>query len=151
MTLSFKNFQVWCSTTRTGSRSDTHTIIIISRDAGISHGHDCILGQSVVLRSVLDWYVMSWIVFVVTHLNYPGLLSSWIVMYAFGRVIGQRWAPMSYCAGNTILQGIFCLGPCPFSFTQPIVHLDSQVWFIKWIPFSCPGLSALVCDVTMRF
>ncbi|KAF8801083.1 hypothetical protein BYT27DRAFT_7310995 [Phlegmacium glaucopus] len=31
-------------------------------------------------------------------------------MYAFGRVVGQHWAPMMYSIGNTVLQLIFCLG-----------------------------------------
>ena len=47
-----KNF--WCFAIRGDSRSDTVEVIAaISRN----HRHDCIWGQTFVLRPVLDWYV----------------------------------------------------------------------------------------------
>lgn len=68
-------------------------------------------------------------------------------MYAFGRVVGQQWTAMSYCAGNTILQGIFCLGS---SFYFQLTHRSSRIagMIYKMDPFLMPrpfciGLS---CD-----
>lgn len=39
-----------------------------------------------------------------------GLLSSLVVIPAFARATNELWLPLSYCAANTVLQGIFCLG-----------------------------------------
>ena len=92
------------------------------------------------------------LVFAISYLSkLSGLFSSWIILYAFGRVVGQQWAPMLFCVGNIILQGIFCLGTVFFFFQQYyFLPIYLQVWSLKWIPFSCPGLSALVCITTMN-
>ncbi|CAA7268443.1 unnamed protein product [Cyclocybe aegerita] len=43
-------------------------------------------------------------------LSLTGLFACWIVLWAFGRAVDARWGPVLYCVGNTMLQGIFCLG-----------------------------------------
>ncbi|KAF9525742.1 hypothetical protein CPB83DRAFT_859028 [Crepidotus variabilis] len=39
-----------------------------------------------------------------------GLFGSWVVLWAFGRVVGARWGPLAFCIGNTIVQVTLCLG-----------------------------------------
>jgi len=43
-------------------------------------------------------------------LSLTGLISSWVVLIPFGRAVGAMWGPLNFCIGNTLLQGIFCLG-----------------------------------------
>ncbi|KAF8962296.1 hypothetical protein BDZ97DRAFT_1120879 [Flammula alnicola] len=43
-------------------------------------------------------------------LSITGLAACWIVLWAFARAVGTKWGPVLYCIGNTLLQGIFCLG-----------------------------------------
>lgn len=144
-----KNF--WCFAIRGDSRSDTVEVIAaISRN----HRHLWLHLGSKFCSSSCPWlvcpyhklfrYQVTWTVY---SFSLKGLFSSSIVLYAFGRVVGQQWAPMLFCVGNAILQGIFCLGACSCSFNQAKFHLYSQVWSIKWILSSYPGLSALVCLV----
>ncbi|KAF8180420.1 hypothetical protein BJ912DRAFT_981261 [Pholiota molesta] len=40
----------------------------------------------------------------------PRPAACWIVLWAFGRAVNMKWGPVMYCIGNTLLQGIFCLG-----------------------------------------
>ncbi|KAF8156935.1 hypothetical protein B0H34DRAFT_711243 [Crassisporium funariophilum] len=43
-------------------------------------------------------------------LSFTGAIACWIVLHAFGRAVGNQWGPVMYSIGNTLLQGIFCLG-----------------------------------------
>ncbi|KXN85570.1 hypothetical protein AN958_11137 [Leucoagaricus sp. SymC.cos] len=43
-------------------------------------------------------------------LSLTGLISSWMVFIPFGSAVGAMWVPAFFCVGNTILQGMFCLG-----------------------------------------
>ncbi|KAF9480923.1 hypothetical protein BDN70DRAFT_855953 [Pholiota conissans] len=43
-------------------------------------------------------------------LSATGLLSCWIVLWAFSRAVNMKWGPILYAVGNTLLQGMFCLG-----------------------------------------
>ncbi|KAF9457556.1 hypothetical protein BDZ94DRAFT_1202533 [Collybia nuda] len=42
-------------------------------------------------------------------LSLTGLLSCWVTLFSFGRIVGAYW-PLVYCIGCTLLQGAFCLG-----------------------------------------
>jgi hypothetical protein len=46
---------------------------------------------------------------ITTH-HSKGLLGCWIVLVAFGSAVRCLWAPLLYCIGATILEGVFCLG-----------------------------------------
>ena len=59
-----------------------------------------------------------------------GLLSCWVVLWAFGRAVGAKWAPSLYCIGNTLLQGMFCLGEIASG--DLIAEISSVLQFIPF-------------------
>lgn len=64
--------------------------------------------------------------------SYQGLVGCWLVLIALGRRIGSLWAAILYCAGCTVLEGIFCLG---------------MVW--KMDPLAMPGRFCTAQSVLM--
>jgi len=43
-------------------------------------------------------------------LSFSGMLGCWAVLIAFAHAVETYWAPIVYCIGVTILEGMFCLG-----------------------------------------
>jgi hypothetical protein len=74
-----------------------------------------------------------------------GTIFSCLSLMALGRIIGTRWAPLSFNIGMVIYQGMFCLGmiwrmdpyrmPRAFCFAQ-IVGMDLGIYFIAGCCFS---------------
>ncbi|TFK22371.1 hypothetical protein FA15DRAFT_706403 [Coprinopsis marcescibilis] len=74
-------------------------------------------------------------------LSLTGLLACWAVMMAVGRSTGSFWGWTVYCAGCTMLQGIFCLGIVwkmdPFS--MPSKFCTLQAIFVALGSFTVTG------------
>jgi hypothetical protein len=51
--------------------------------------------------------------------GFPGLLSCWATMLAFGQALGAYELPLLYCIGCTLLEGSFCLGKLAFVIPNP--------------------------------
>lgn len=51
--------------------------------------------------------------------GFPGLLSCWATMLAFGQALGAYELPLLYCIGCTLLEGSFCLGKLVFVIPNP--------------------------------
>ena len=68
-----------------------------------------------------------------------GWLGCCTVLWAFGRTVNIQWGPVAYCAGNTLLQGAFCLGEYFFVIciaTAPLSVAQGMIY--RMDPFSMP-------------
>jgi len=76
-------------------------------------------------------------------LSFTGLLSCWIVLWAFGRSVCAKWGTTLYSVGNTLLQGMFCLGMIykmdPFA--MPRAFCIAQTIIMSFGAFLIAGLA----------
>lgn len=65
-----------------------------------------------------------------------GILACWAALGSFVRAARSLWVPVAYCAANTVLQGVFCLGliwkldpsTMPHSFRLAQIVLIQTAW-----------------------
>jgi hypothetical protein len=72
--------------------------------------------------------------------GFPGLLSCWVTMLAFGQALGAYELPLLYCIGCTLLEGFFCLGKLILVIPNPrlpyAIFSVGMIW--KMDPFQMP-------------
>ncbi|KAK7451095.1 hypothetical protein VKT23_012771 [Stygiomarasmius scandens] len=83
-------------------------------------------------------------------LSLSGLLSCWIVLGAFSKAYESRWAPLLYCLGCTLLQGIFCIG---FAWRMDPLHMPpafciAQTLVIGFATFFLTGVCGTLSFAT---
>ncbi|KAJ7096764.1 hypothetical protein B0H15DRAFT_963235 [Mycena belliarum] len=77
-------------------------------------------------------------------------LISWVVLVAFGSLLGSRWVPMSFCIALTVLEGMFCLGMIwrMDPFRMPRSFCVAQAILIHVSTYVLTGLSMAFCIAT---
>ncbi|KAJ7096780.1 hypothetical protein B0H15DRAFT_774172 [Mycena belliarum] len=79
-----------------------------------------------------------------------GTVISWVVLVAFGSLLGSRWVPMSFCIALTVLEGMFCLGMIwrMDPFRMPRSFCVAQAILIHVSTYVLTGLSMAFCIAT---